>query len=206
MLREQGDSQAIKPDTALGQALVDFFEVLEPIYAGGDHGVFRAIVFGGCAVHIHTKARGSADVDVEITSHGQADRSEIIALLGEDAYSFTSDEGLSQILELDKSFSTTLGPLHEDYEDRAILLTTQSSSPFVEVYVASPIDVAISKLGRFGKRDQDDIQSLLNLPGVSIEEFERLAKEAIGYYVGNPVPVLGNLRNTIQDYHQGKES
>lgn len=98
MLREQGDSQAIKPDTALGQALVDFFEVLEPIYAGGDHGVFRAIVFGGCAVHIHTKARGSADVDVEITSHGLADRS------------------------------------------------------------------------------------------------------------GNPVPVLGNLRNTIQDYHQGKES
>jgi hypothetical protein len=99
-----------------------------------------------------------------------------------------------------RCINTTLGPLHEDYEDRVIRLTTQSDIPNVEVYVASPVDVAISKLGRFGDRDQKDIQSLLRLPFVNVNEFERLAREAIGYYVGNKMPVLGNLESSLKDY------
>lgn len=199
---EPRDFSTIEPDTALGRALVDFFDVLEPVFSGGDKGVFQVIVFGGCAVHIHTRARGSADVDAEVSSHGYADRSEIIALLGGEAYVFTDDDGLSQMLELDTSFNTTLGPLHEDYEDRVIRLVRGCSVPNVEVYVAGAMDVAISKLGRFGERDQEDIQDLLRLPQVKVEEFERLANEAIGYYVGNSVPVMGNLKVVISDYHR----
>ena len=75
----------------------------------------------------------------------------------------------------------------------------------MEVYVAGPIDVAISKLGRFGDRDQQDIQALLGLPLVDIDEFERLAREAISYYVGNPVPVLGNLESSLRDYQRARE-
>jgi len=200
MLLEPRGYPVIEPGTALGKALVEFFSVLEPVYADGTMGVFQVIVFGGCAVHIHTQSRGSADVDAEVASHGCADRSEIIGLLGDDAYAFFDEEGVSQMLELDLSFNTTLGPLHEDYEDRVIRLTTQSDIPNVEVYVASPVDVAISKLGRFGDRDQKDIQSLLRLPFVNVNEFERLAREAIGYYVGNKMPVLGNLESSLKDY------
>ena len=205
MLLEPRDYPVIVPETALGVALVEFFNVLEPVYADGAKGVFQAIVFGGCAVHVHTQSRGSADVDAEVASHGQADRSEIIGLLGDDAYIFFDEEGVSQILELDPSFNTTLGPLHEDYEDRVIRLKTQSAIPNVEVYVAGPIDVAISKLGRFGDRDQQDIQALLKLPFVDINEFERLAREAIGYYVGNSVSVLGNLESSLKDYQRANE-
>jgi len=205
MLLEQRDYPVIEPETALGVALVEFFNVLEPVYADGAKGVFQVIVFGGCAVHVHTQSRGSADVDAEVASHGQADRSEIIGLLGDDAYVFVDEDGVSQMLELDPSFNTTLGPLHEDYEGRVIRLKTQSAIPNVEVYVAGPIDVAISKLGRFGVRDQQDIQALLSLPLVDINEFERLAREAIGYYVGNPVPVLGNLASSLKDYQRASE-
>lgn len=205
MLLELREYPVIVPETALGVALVEFFNVLEPVYADGAKGVFQAIVFGGCAVHVHTQSRGSADVDAEVASHGQADRSEIIGLLGDDAYIFFDEEGVSQILELDPSFNTTLGPLHEDYEDRVIRLKTQSAIPNVEVYVAGPIDVAISKLGRFGDRDQQDIQALLKLPFVDINEFERLAREAIGYYVGNSVSVLGNLESSLKDYQRANE-
>jgi hypothetical protein len=60
--------------------------------------------------------------------------------------------------------------------------------------------VAISKLGRFGARDQEDIQSLLQLPHVDIKDFERLAEEAIDYYVGNRMPVLGNLKVETNEY------
>lgn len=42
------DYPTIEPETALGRALVDFFEVLEAVYAEGKKGVFQAIVFGGC--------------------------------------------------------------------------------------------------------------------------------------------------------------
>lgn len=55
---ELGVYPTIQPDTALGQALVAFFDVLEPIFADGENGVFQVIVFGGCAVHVHTQARG----------------------------------------------------------------------------------------------------------------------------------------------------
>lgn len=199
---EPGDYPIIEPDTALGRALVAFFDVLEPLYASGEKGVFQVIVFGGCAVHIHTQARGSADVDAEVASHGYADKAEIVALLGEDAYVFADEEGVTQMLELDTSFNTTLAPLHEDYEDRVIRLVTQSNAPNVEVYVASALDVAISKLGRFGERDQHDIQALLRLSHVDIGEFERLAREAISYYVGDAARILGNLNVVLDDYHR----
>ncbi|UZJ45350.1 DUF6036 family nucleotidyltransferase [Marinimicrobium sp. C6131] len=196
----------IQPNTALGRALVAFFDVLEPVFAQGDKGVFQAIVFGGCAVHIHTQSRGSADVDAELVSHGYADVSDIVALLDEEAYVFEDEEGVSQMLELDTSFNTTLGPLHEDYETRITRLVTQSSVPNVEVYVASAVDVAISKLGRFGDRDQKDIQALLRLPRVDIEEFERLAREAISYYVGDQVRLRGNLSAVLGDYSGSEDS
>ncbi len=201
---EPGVYPTIEPDTALGRALVAFFDVLEPVYACGEKGVFQVIVFGGCAVHIHTQARGSADVDVEVASHGYADKSEIVALLDEDAYVFADEEGVTQMLELDVSFNTTLAPLHEDYEDRVVRLVTQSSVPNVEVYVASALDVAISKLGRFGGRDQHDIQALLQLSHVDIGEFERLARAAISYYVGDETRILGNLEVVLDDYHRSE--
>lgn len=203
MAIEPGVYPTIQPDTTLGQALVAFFDVLEPIFADGQKGVFQVIVFGGCAVHIHTRSRGSADVDAEVASHGYADKKEVIGLLNDDAYLFSDETGAPQMLELDPGFNTTLGPLHEDYEDRVVRLVTQSSIDHVEVYIASAMDVAISKLGRFGQRDQQDIQALLRLPNVDLDEFERLAGEAIGYYVGNHMPVWGNLKVVLDDYHDG---
>lgn len=204
MYMRSDSDPTIQPETALGQALVAFFDVLEPLFAGGDKGVFRVVVFGGCAVHVHTQTRGSADIDAEITSHGYAEKSEVIALLDEDAYIFSDEEGISQVLERDSNFNTTLGPLHEDYEDRIIRLVTQSNIPNVEVYIASAIDVAISKLGRFGDRDQQDIQSLLKLPYVDIDEFERLAQEAINYYVGNQSQISGNLKVVLDEYYNSE--
>lgn len=202
---EPGHYPRVEPETALGRALVAFFDVLEPVYARGEKGIFQVIIFGGCAVHIHTQARGSADVDAEVASHGYADKSEIIGLLNEEAYVFSDEAGVVQMLELDTSFNTTLGPLHEDYEDRVLQLMAQSNVANVEIYVASAMDVAISKLGRFGDRDRRDIQALLELPHVDIEEFERLAREAINYYVGDKTRILGNLTVVLDDYHRSED-
>ena len=92
----------------------------------------------------------------------------------------------------------------EDYEDRVIRLVSQSNVPNVEVYVAGAMDVAISKLGRFGERDQHDIQALLRLSHVDIGEFGRLAREAISHYVGDETRILGNLNVVLGDYHRSE--
>ena len=118
---------------------------------------------------------------------------------------FTDEDGVTQMLELDTSFNTTLAPLHEDYEDRVIRLMTQSNVPNVQVYVAGALDVAISKLGRFGERDQHDIQALLRLAHVDVGEFERLAREAISYYVGDETRTLGNLSVVLDNYHRSED-
>lgn len=41
MLAEPGNYSIIEPSTALGRALVAFFDVLEPLYASGEKGIFR---------------------------------------------------------------------------------------------------------------------------------------------------------------------
>ena len=46
MLIEQRHQSVIHPDTALGSALVAFFDVLKPLFAHGEQGVFKVIVFG----------------------------------------------------------------------------------------------------------------------------------------------------------------
>ena len=201
MLDNSEGYPVVHPSTPLGQAMVDFFDALAPVYASGQKGAFQAIVFGGCAVHIHTQSRGSADIDAEVASHGLADKSEILGILCGEPYSFFDEDGIAQLLEFDTRFTTALAPLHEDYVDRVTRLKTQSSSPFIEVFVASPIDVAISKLGRFAENDQADIQSLLRLPRVDVREFERLAEEAIDYYVGEKSRVQGSLRIALEDYY-----
>lgn len=183
----------IAPTSPFGKAILDFFNILEPVYSSGTCGQFEVIVFGGCAVHIHTQARGSADIDAEIASFGKADRSEILALLDEEAYVFADDSGVQRTLERDAKFNTTLAPIHEDYPDRVVRLYSEMSNPNIRVFIASAVDVAITKLGRFGHQDQEDILELLSLPSVSVTEFERLAKEAIDYSIGDKNRFLGNL-------------
>lgn len=124
-----------------------------------------------------------------------------VKLLGQEAFVFTDEEEVARFLELDTNFNTTLGPLHEDYEDRVVRLTTRSNIPNVEVYVASAIDVAISKLGRFSARDEQDIHALLAQPNVDLAKFERLAREAIRYFVGNQTPVECNLNTVLVDFY-----
>lgn len=90
-------------------------------------------------------------------------------------------------------------------EDRVVRLTTRSDIPNVEVYVASAIDVAISKLGRFSARDEQDIHALLALGYVDIAKFEQLAQAAISYFVGNQTPVKGNLNTILTDFYSKQD-
>ena len=61
------------------------------------------------------------------------------------------------------------------------------------LYVVTPADLAVSKLGRFGDRDIEDILTLIKLKKLPIDEFVKRAEEAAEYYVGNTAELKGNI-------------
>jgi hypothetical protein len=152
---------------------------------GVPRGAVRAYIFGGCAVHMYTRNRVSTDVDVEF-DYNLIHRDDVLLVLNElPPVSYDNPALGPVLLNFDPRFSTTLGPLHVDYQDRAVQLTEacDSRSPLA-LWLPAPLDIAISKLGRLHPVDVEDILLLLHDPAASWREFERLATEASRYYVG----------------------
>jgi hypothetical protein len=146
-------------------------------------GAVNAYLFGGCAVHLHTRARTSSDVDVEF-DYDRIHKDDLVLVLDDlPPVDYDDPEDGPSQLVYDKNFNTSLGPLHEDYRDRAKPLDGQVEV-IVKVWLPAPEDIAISKLGRLTSVDVDDILALLDCE-VAWEKFEALAKEAARYYVGS---------------------
>lgn len=90
--------------------------------------------------------------------------------------------------------------MHEDYLERVVRLDSFAPLSPIQVLIASPVDIAISKLGRGTDQDISDIFALMRSGFILASEFERLALEAIDCYVGNHEPPTSILRNILQDY------
>ena len=190
---------------SLAEAVLQLFDGLAELLknAGLPDGAVRAYLFGGCAVHMYASSRVSIDVDAEF-DYNEIHRNEVL-LARASVYPVDYDHPVfgRTMLELDPRFNTTLGPLHVDYQDRALLLDRCSLHPTpLSVWLPSPIDLAISKLGRMSEGDIDDILLLLGQPGVFLADFERLAMEASQYYVGPNL--AGTVAYVKRRYREGE--
>jgi len=104
--------------TPLGFAIGDLFSRILPLLDGAPPRSVTVYIFGGCAVHLLTQYRGSEDVDAEIEASRLVRERDFLAVYNmPQSY---EDNGESLRLYLDKKFNTCLGPLHEDYRERAI--------------------------------------------------------------------------------------
>nr|WP_244142244.1 hypothetical protein [Pseudomonas gozinkensis] len=103
-------------------------------------------------------------------------------------------------LNYDLQYNTSFGPIHEDYWARSIPLSEFSKMSPLQVHIAAPVDVAITKLGRATDHDIGDINALLRSGFILSSEFRRLALQAIDVYVGNKEPPTSVLTNILQDY------
>lgn len=183
-------------DTPLAKAVMSLFERALPILEGKQPGALRVYIFGGCALHMLTNARGSADVDAELIASEQLLINEVKA-----AYQAPEDfeiEGEEFSVVFDQAFNNSLCPLHEHFEDRAIPLIGQELSP-LQVYIAHPVDLAISKLGRFTDRDQEDISTLIQAGKINLDELDKIASEAIDYYPCDKGTVRSYLRLILDE-------
>lgn len=204
-----GSSGDVRPafvncETALGQALIAMFRSLESelIAEGASPGALVVFIFGGCAVHLYTNHRVSTDVDAEFFEVAVPSNLNIRQSLTLAPPRKFVDGALGRVMELsyDLQFTAGLGPLHEDYLQRGVSLEAFPSDSPLQVMIASPVDLAISKLGRGTDQDISDIFALLRTGFILASDFERLALDAIDCYVGNHEPPTSILRNILQDY------
>lgn len=161
----------------------------------------KIIIFGGCAVHLYTHHRVSTDVDAEILQADIPADFGLRELLAETPEDFFDDAtGRTMELNYDLSYTSVLGPLHEDYVERGVPLADFTGGSPLHIFIANPVDIAISKLNRATEQDLGDIMALLRYGFIESTELERLALQAIDVYVGNQEPPKSILRNLLQDY------
>ena len=157
------------------------------------NGAVKAFIFGGCAFHIHTNARGSNDIDAEIQAIQQLKKHDIVLFLENNDVEYLDDNNLETNLEFDRSFNTSLASVDPDYLERAIPLV---ANRIVEVYLVSGLDLAISKLARLSDRDIEDIKELYLNGKFSLEAFKKSANNAEMYYA-TPEQLHSNIQYIV---------
>ncbi|MEI8633591.1 DUF6036 family nucleotidyltransferase [Vibrio sp. PP-XX7] len=140
-------------------------------------GSIKAYVFGGCAVHLYTNARGSNDLDAELNAANKLDISSIILEL--DPVYFDDPEVGESTLDWDANFNIGLPSLGPDYKENAIPLVYGDS--ILHISLVSAVDIAVSKLSRLAEDDLKDIIALFKAKRFSLEDFKQVAQDAIDY-------------------------
>lgn len=192
---------SIDTSSPLAKALISLLQGVAEEIPNHPAGAIKIIIFGGCAVHLYTGHRVSTDIDGEIFQTidlADQDAKRLLAEFPEEF--FDRETGRTMELNWDLGFNTTLGPLHEDYLERGIRITELPDDSPVYAYVAAPVDVAISKLGRALEHDLDDIAAMLRKGLIDVEELRRLASEAIDCYVGNQEAPATILKLILLEY------
>lgn len=152
----------------------------------------RAYLAGGMAVHLYTGFRQTGDIDVEFSTRILIPGNLVAKVQFGDQW---------ELLHFDTAFNPMFGLMHEDYQEDA--LNVPLNLKFLNLYVLSPVDLAVSKLARFADNDQEDILTLIQQGLTSLAEIQQRAHEALAGYVGNPAPLLGNLRDLAAAENQG---
>ncbi len=146
----------------------------------------RMFVAGGAALHFYTGARVSKDIDA-VFSHR-------IALPEDLEVSYRDVDGAARLLYFDRQYNDTLGLMHEDAHADSLALALPGVDPTVlEVRLLAPLDLAVSKLGRFSSQDRDDIALLARQRKLGAEQLRQRAEQALTGYVGELSRVRGAI-------------
>lgn len=85
---------------------------------------------------------------------------------------------------------------HEDYHEASQLVPL--GLPHFEVYVLSPVDLAVSKLSRFADNARKDIEALVRHGLTTADAIQERALEALPGFVGNVSPLKMNIQDAVK--------
>jgi hypothetical protein len=175
-------------DSAYGKAFQEVLSRVQQALAGARtrKGPVQMFIAGGAAMHLLTGERVSEDIDASFSRR---------MIFDEDiSVSYRDADGRARLLYLDRNYNDTLGLMHEDaYADSRKLAVPGIDKKLVEVRVLSPLDLAVTKLSRFGDQDRNDIEKLARRGLVDSGSLRKRAEEALGGYVGR----LESVRTSI---------
>ncbi len=184
-------------ETPLAKAIFELFNDLAQLIKDNHRdlvaGSITAYIFGGCAVHLYTNARGSNDLDAELIAANKLDINSIILEL--DPVYFDDPEAGESSLDFDINFNMGLPSLGPDYKENAIPLVSEDS--VLHIFLVSAVDIAVSKLSRLAEDDLKDIISLYKAERFSLEDFQRVARDAV-YYSPTPDSLQKNVDYAIR--------
>ena len=177
-------------DTCLRKAIVDMLSILASTIPSEINEPIRAYVAGGAAAYLYTAQRMSSDLDVEFSKR--------LIIPPDLLVVYKDEQGEDRSLEFDRQYNSTFALMHEDYTKDAIMLKDANSDPRIQIFVLSPIDLAVSKLSRFNDNDKADIGALADAGLISSEALEQRSEEAIGGYIGNSDFLRCNIRDALK--------
>ncbi len=130
----------------------------------------QVFVAGGIAVNYHCGERSTRDVDLFFSHRILPDWKCLVASLED-----------NQVLYADPNYNPTFGLLHPDFKESAVPWEGFSSDN-IDLFLLSPLDVAVSKLARLSDVDRSDILALS--AHFTARELTARVEEALHYYVG----------------------
>jgi hypothetical protein len=166
---------------------------LESSLAGLPKGILpiQMYVAGGAALHLLTGERVSRDIDATFSHR--------IALPENLEVAYRDADGAARLLYFDRQYNDTLGLLHDDVRDDSLPVVLQGvDSRVLEVRLLCPLDLAVSKIGRFSSQDRDDIAALARHKLVTSAALRRRADEALRGYVGDTNRIQGAIELAVR--------
>lgn len=146
----------------------------------------RMFVAGGAALHMYTGERVSCDIDATFSHR--------IALPENLETAYRDADNAARLLYFDRQYNDMFGLMHEDAQEDSVPLTIEGLNPrILEVRLLSPLDLAVSKLGRFSSQDRDDIAALARHKLITATKLRQRAEEALVGYVGDTTRLQGSI-------------
>ncbi len=182
----------MQPDAAVRPEYVDAFRQIAGRIAAALHDVpvadlpIKMYVAGGAALHFYTGERVSRDIDAVFSRR--------IALPEDLEVSYRDADGAARLLYFDRQYNDSLSLMHEEAFDDSIPLSLQRiDARRLDVRLLTPLDLAVSKLGRFSEQDRNDIMSLVRHRQVRSAPLRARAEEALTGYVGSTDRMRGSI-------------
>ena len=181
-------SDANKADPRLRRAVGEIIhrisahlpELQEPI---------RMYLAGGMAVHFFTGYRSTVDIDASFSHRLLLPKAEDLVV------AYKGADGKPRMVYFDMNYNVSFALAHPDFEKDAMRVEgPEFVDSKIDLYILSPVDLALNKVSRFERNDREDIAELARLNLIDVQELEKRTAEAIGYYVGNPSMLRLNLK------------
>ena len=160
--------------------------------------VVPAYLAGGTAtwLHLHKmggshadQARYSEDANIHFGRSLFFDRNIAIA--------YADDGGEQRLLSLDGSYSIDIGLRHPGCFEQAEYFLS-STNGRIRLYLLNPLDLAVTKTGRYQAHDRTDIALLAGAGLLDAENFRQRATEALDYLATDPAMVQINIDEAVE--------